>query len=327
MNPETARQYQAFAEVEARGSSPTYERLARAIAADEFTMDLLNQVDERARQPNLLLATLRWHDVDVSDVGTSVSWIQAHSGAVLDVLRTRRTQTNEVARCATLLVALARLPPPLAIVEIGASAGLCLMYDQWRYRYAQGGREQSPGTVDYLGRVDSPVTLNCAVTGVGELPTGVPTIAWRAGLDLNPLDASDPDTRRWLQALVWPEHRDRAVRLAAALAVAAATPPRVLAGDMVRDLEPLLDQAPRDATLVVTHSAALSYLAPDQVAELVDRLRQRGVHRVGAEAPRVLAHLSSRLGDRVVPRGQHLLSIDDEPLAFVGPHGGSLTWL
>ena len=36
----------------------------------------------------------------------------------------RRTQTNEPARCAVLLPALAQLPQPLALIEAGASAGL-----------------------------------------------------------------------------------------------------------------------------------------------------------------------------------------------------------
>jgi hypothetical protein len=51
----------------------------------------------------------------------------------------RRTQTNEAARCAVLLPALALLPQPLALIEVGASAGLCLLYDEWRYHYVGRG--------------------------------------------------------------------------------------------------------------------------------------------------------------------------------------------
>jgi hypothetical protein len=47
----------------------------------------------------------------------------------------RRTQTNEPARCATLLPLLALLPQPLALLEIGASAGLCLLPDLYSYKY------------------------------------------------------------------------------------------------------------------------------------------------------------------------------------------------
>ncbi len=38
----------------------------------------------------------------------------------------KRTQTNEPGRCAVLLPLLAALPQPLALLEVGASAGLCL---------------------------------------------------------------------------------------------------------------------------------------------------------------------------------------------------------
>ncbi len=62
-----------------------------------------------------------------------MSWAHEHAGEVLQVLSTRRTQTNEVTRCATLRPALALLPQPLALIEVGASAGLCLLYDRWRY--------------------------------------------------------------------------------------------------------------------------------------------------------------------------------------------------
>ena len=48
----------------------------------------------------------------------------------------RRTQTNEAARCALLLPLLAALPQPLALLEVGASAGLCLLPDRYGYDYA-----------------------------------------------------------------------------------------------------------------------------------------------------------------------------------------------
>jgi hypothetical protein len=92
------------------------------------------------------------------------------------------------------------------------------------------------------------------------LPTVLPTIAWRVGLDLSPLDAREPATRRWLQCLVWPEHHDRARTLQAALDVAVTVKPRIEKGHLVSDLPALMEQAPRDATLVVVHSATLFYL-------------------------------------------------------------------
>lgn len=64
-------------------------------------------------------------------------------------MRTRRTQTNEVARCALLLPVLTRLPAPLALIEVGAAAGLGLRLDRWAYRYVTqtgiGGSARATG--------------------------------------------------------------------------------------------------------------------------------------------------------------------------------------
>jgi hypothetical protein len=215
------------------------------------------------------------------------------------VLTTRRTQTNEAARCAVLLPALATLPEPLAIVEVGASAGLCLLYDRWAYDY-DGTR---------VG--DGPVTLRCSVSGAVPIPGRVPEIAWRAGLDLNPLDPRDADTRRWLECLVWPEHDDRREVLRGALAVAAQDPPRVVRGDLIGDLPALLDEVPEGLTTVVTHTAVLAYVDDGTAAAFADLCRERGVHRLGAE------------GDG----SDFVVSLDGVPLARAHAHGRSLAWL
>ena len=86
----------------------------------------------------------------------------------------RRTQTNEPARCATLLPALARLPGPLALIEVGASAGLTLLFDHYSYDY-DGHR--------LAGCDPGAPTLRCAVHGPVPLPARLPDhrLAGRAG--------------------------------------------------------------------------------------------------------------------------------------------------
>lgn len=282
MSEEIAQSYRRWARVEAHGSSSTYERLALAVAADPELVALLGTVPASQRQPNLLFGALRWNAVPVEDPQAAVTWARGHPGEILQVLATRRTQTNEVAHCATLLPALALLPPPLALIEVGASAGLCLLYDRWRYHYT------GPDLDVRIGDDESPLTLTCAVDGPVPLPAAVPTIAWRRGLDLNPLDARDPDTRRWLGCLVWPEHHDRARALAAALDVAAGADPDVVAGDLLEGLPALLDRVPAGTTPVVVHSATLTYVEPRVRTAFVAALAARGVHRIGAEGPAVL---------------------------------------
>jgi hypothetical protein len=318
---ETAKLYREWARVEAHGSSLIYERLALAVAEDLAILEFLSKVEPVKRQPNLLFGALRWHNVPVDKPAVALAWLGEHQDAVLAVMRNRLTQTNEVARCATLLPALAPLPQPFALIEVGASAGLCLLYDSWRYHYTGSGVDR------WVGPTKSPLTLSCITTGDVPVPQEVPDVLWRAGLDLNPIDAADPDARRWLQALIWPEHQERADRLDAALAVAAQAAPHIVAGDLVNDLPKLLDQAPTGATVVVTHSATLAYLDQDERNAFITLLADSGVHRLGAEGPRVLPHLTKQIPNDVDINGRFVVSLDDRALALAQPHGRALTWL
>ncbi len=172
------------------------------------------------------------------------------------VAAVRATQTNEPGRCAALLPALAAVEGSIALLEVGAAAGLCLFPDRYGYRYphADGTTELDPADGP------SPVRLPCAIGDVDDIPQRVPEVVWRAGIDLNPLSADDPDAVAWLTALVWPEHEERRERLRAALALAATDPPRVVRGDATERLAEVAAEAPADASLVVFHTAVLAYL-------------------------------------------------------------------
>ena len=315
-----AETYRTWAHSEAAdGATDTYQRLALACADDDRAMSFLSSLPDRQQQPNLLFGVMRWYDVDVADPVAALDWLAGHLDQVRDQLANRRTQTNEAARCATLLPALALLPQPIALVEVGSSAGLCLLYDRWRYHYT--GQD-----VDLvIGPADGPVTLDCRLTGSPPLPQAVPTIVWRAGLDLNPLDPTDPDTRRWLQCLVWPEHTDRASRLTAALEVAASAGPLVGTGDAVDDLAALVARAPYGATVVVQHSAVLGYLTPERREAFRHLVADLGAHRLGAEGFQALPHL--RYADGTTGEGHFVVSLDDEALGYADVHGRSLDWL
>ena len=160
------------------------------------------------------------------------------------------------------------------------------------------------------------------------LPATVPEIRWRAGIDRNPLDPADPDDARWLESLVWPEHHERAARLTAALATAAADPPRVVRGDFATDLATLLAEVPAGLTTVVTHTAALAYVPPE-VGDAVRRTcREAGAWRLGAEGQRVLPDLTAPEG---ADAADFLVSVGDpdggdEVVAVAQPHGRWLRW-
>src|SRR3954464_1698024 len=178
-----ARAYIRFAEEEARGRSPLYEALSRGVAADAEIIAFLAALPAEKRQPNLLLAAVRRLFGTVGDYGAFRRRILDNSGSVRSLMLARSTQPNEPGRCATLLPVLAMLPQPLALLEVGASAGLCLLPDCYGYEF---GGYRLPADPASASRPIFP----CAADKKTPLPCELPQIVWRAGLDLAPVDLS-----------------------------------------------------------------------------------------------------------------------------------------
>src|SRR4051794_30522535 len=149
-----AEWYPLFGTREARGISAAYERLSLAVAASEPVLALLGTLPPPSRQPNLLFGVVRLLGGPVGEPAGFLSWVVANWPAIEPQIRSRVTQTNECGRCAVMLPVLAALPQPLALLEVGASAGLCLYPDRYSYRYGP----------DELG-LGEPV-LSCEATGV-----------------------------------------------------------------------------------------------------------------------------------------------------------------
>jgi hypothetical protein len=244
---------------------------------------------------------------------------QAGDDAVTAVARTygefaRRTQTNEPARCAVLLPALAQLPQPLALIEVGASAGLNLLLDRYSYDYS-GHRLAGLDP-------DAPV-LRCEPRGPVPLPARIPVISWRAGLDLNPLDVTREDDARWLSCLVWPGEGDRAQRLEAAIASARRDPPAMHRGDLLTGLPALAAHAPADATLVIYHTSVLYQVAVDQREQFISTVCGLGAAWLFCEAPGVVPGTDAAAQD-----GQTcVLGRDGRGIALADSHGTWLRWL
>ncbi len=309
-----AENYRAFAQ-EARGRSPVYEALAGSVAQDTAVLGFLASLPPEKRQPNLLFAAARYLLGETPGIGRLRALVRQNRAELAEVMLARRTQTNEPARCATLLPALAQLPPPLALIEVGASAGLTLLIDRYSYDYAG---HQIAGQ-DPLAPI-----LRCAPRGPVPLPARLPAIAWRAGLDLNPLDVTRDDDVRWLSCLVWPGEGDREQRLAAAVTAARRDPPVVHRGDLLTDLPALAAQAPAGATLVVFHSAVLAYVTPEDRRRFAAIVRSLPAVWLSNEAPGLVP-------DMPVPDYQgwpFVLARDGRlPLALADGHGTWLQWL
>src|SRR5688572_1363424 len=168
----TAERYRVFAEVEARDLSDCYEAWALGVADDESTVVLIDELPPQKRQPNLVFSAARYLGAPLSGYAEFRQWLAGNWREVVGVCLARATQTNEPGRCATLLPALAAVPGPLALIEVGASAGLCLYPDQYSYRYEGDGKTQ----VLHPATGPSPVLLECEISGQVAVPEQLPDV-------------------------------------------------------------------------------------------------------------------------------------------------------
>ena len=332
LEAETLRDYYGkFARLEASGTSPIYTAWAEGVAADDEVIALLLELPRPKRQANLLFAAARHLGAGEGTYADLRAWLLRHWNDVRELMLARSTQTNEAGRCATLLPALARIPGPLALMEVGASAGLCLYPDRYSYRFTVTGAvgaEFAQSTT--LDPADGPsaVVLDCELTNISA-PERLPEVAWRAGIDLNPLDITDVDQREWLTSLIWPEHEARRERLLAAASIAAADPPHLVRGDLLDTVESLLAEVPAGTQPVVFHSAVLAYVDAEVRACFASLMRSRDdVVWISNEGVGVLPDTPAQLETLGVEAdGRFVLSVDGRAVALTGPHGQSYTGL
>ena len=316
--------YRDFGEIEAHGQSPIFEEWALGVAGDPHVLELIDGLPLQKRQPNLVFATARILGAPVGGYPAFRAWLTEHWPDVACEAERRMTQTNEPRRCAALLPALARIDGPLALLELGASAGLCLYPDRYSYRY--GDRDWlhptlGPSSVRIETAVDNAVTESASQW----IPVRMPNIVWRAGIDLHPLDVRNDEDVRWLETLVWPEQVDRLERIRSAITIVKEDPPTLIAGDAIEHLSVFAAVAPTDATLVIITSAMLVYLPYPERMQLVDTIRSLAAHWVSLDGIGVLPEV-----DALHPhphRGRFTLALEGKPLAEVGPHGQYVEWL
>ncbi|WES64784.1 DUF2332 domain-containing protein [Microbacter sp. GSS18] len=314
---EVVERYRRFARDEAPGRSALYAEWAAGVAADPVTAGLLARIPAVRRQPPLVFAIARMLGAPEAAYPEWAAWLGVHIDAVVGEASRRSLQTNEPLRCAALLPALSMIPGPIALLELGASAGLCLHPDRYSYRY-DGGPDLDPPTGP------SPVVLSSRLTGPAAVR--MPEIVWRGGIDLAPLDPRDRDDRAFLQALVWPGEAGRAERIRRALDIAAAHPAPIAAGDASYPdvLHAAVSAAPRGATLVVATPGVLPHIPRQARERLIDMLA-RGPWRWVTIDPAGL-HDAWRPRLDAAGWGGFVLGLDARALAAVDPLGASVEW-
>ena len=244
--------------------------------------------------------------------------VEQHRAEIRSALD-RPVQTNEVGRAAGLiggfLTVAGRTGLPLRLLEIGASAGLLLRWDAFRYE-ARG---------DKWGPPDSPVRL-CSFNSEKPLPFEVEAeIAERDGCDTDPIDANSEAGRLTLLSYVWPDQLARIRNLRAALEVARSIPIEVERANAAEWLEDRLAEPQPGVATIVYHSIVLQYLADDDFDRLGAAITRAGK---AATAAAPIAWLRMEPGGKEAhvrltawPKGRERL------VATCSYHGASVRWL
>ena len=336
-------EFHHFARVEAPAlTSPMYAELAYGVSLDDELLALAARKRSRQPAPNMLFAAVQYlllngveHSLALHYPGVSGeerpfepafpefrAFCLEHREQIARIIASRSTQTQVVRRCTCLLPVFSLIyresTAPLALIDIGASGGLNLNFDRYAYLYRRDGSE----TI-YWGQNQASVTLDADLRGPGTLPLleeSIP-IASRDGIDLNPIDLSNPDQLLWQRALIWPEHRERHRQLIEAGAELNESPVRLHRGDATELLPGLLMEITDDMAPVVYSTAALYQFPRVSRRHLSEGLaaysRERPVWQVALEGVHPPSLTLTRYRDG---------SGESELLARASPHGWWIEW-
>jgi hypothetical protein len=257
------------------------------------------------------------------DAGLAGAWealrdLIARDGDAVHALAARPCQTNEVGRCAPLLFgfleAAALTGLPFRLLEVGASAGLNLRWDH--FRYGGGGAVWGPA--------DSPVDLSGSWIDAPPFADARIEVVERLGCDLRPLDPGRDEDRLTLQSSVWADQTTRFARLRGALELAARIPVTVAAASLHEWLPDQLARPRAGATTVVYHSVVDEYLPDDARRAFHASMAEAGA-RATREAPLAWVRLEPASSIR-----EHAVTLrlwpegEERRLALSGAHGSGV---
>ncbi|MDM5248914.1 DUF2332 domain-containing protein [Lysinibacillus sp. G4S2] len=290
-----SQQFRTFAKNECENSSPLYEHLANKIADDEEILKIATFIPQGQPVPNLLLAGVHYLLSSSQDelvhfypslttTPKSINevypvfraFVLSHSDELKALLQEKLVQTNEIRRCSYLYPMMTEIyerhQKPLALIEIGASAGLQLGMDQYNYCYNQQL---------HVTNSDSSFVLSSENRGES-LPASIsisPVVCQRIGIDLNPIDIHNKKELQWLQALIWPEHQERRLLLNQALPILKELDLQLIKGDGIKLLKDISREINQEAMLVVYHTHVANQIPMELRLELIEQLKEISMAR------------------------------------------------
>ncbi|UTR13048.1 DUF2332 domain-containing protein [Evansella sp. LMS18] len=291
-----ANKFNRFATEECRGSSELYEYLSLQIAQDKEILELASHSQPGQPVPNLLLGAvhyllLRGKEHKLKYYYPSIvpkpqnmeeiypyfkDFCMENRGEIISLLKKWLVQTNEVRRCSYLYPVFnyiyETVKKPLALIEIGTSAGLQLLWDKYSYSY---------GTDEVYGNTASNVTITSEVRGAN-FPAAYmanPPVAVRIGVDLNTIDLTNEDEYLWLQALIWPEHEERRELLSSAAEYVKKSSVTLIEGDGTDLLMELEKEISEKYAICVFHTHVANQMPQESKSKLLKNVEEIGEKR------------------------------------------------
>ena len=244
--------------------------------------------------------------------------VRQHATALRDLVNLP-VQTNEVGRSAALLGGfldvVCRTGLPLRLLEIGASAGLILRWDQYRYEQGDEG----------WGNPRSPVRISGAFGDAHPRFDVAVRITERRGCDALPIEPNTEEGKLTLQSYVWPDQLERFRRLASAIDIAHRVPAQLDQANAADWIKAALAAGVHGVATVVFHSIVWQYLAPEDRARIE---RDMTIAGQAATIDNPLAWLRFEPGrDAAEVHLQLWPGGEDRLLARSGFHGKPVHWV
>lgn len=281
---------------ECRGTSPLYETLALGIADHEGLLRVASNARDGQPVPNLFLGAVHYSllsgvEHPLRDYYSSLTENPLPSDAhvmtlfedfcslyefeINEILQTKRVQTNEVRRCAYLYPSFCsvykRLEKPLALIELGTSAGFQLLWDRYAYEFNDVPRRYgfSEASLHLKAQVDGPIEE--------VLQEKAPPVLSRVGVDLHVNDVANRADRLWLEALIWPEHADRRALFAQAVqCIEREQSLTLIEVEGVECLRELVQEISKEAVVCVFHTHVANQMSEKVKRRLLDEVRHLG---------------------------------------------------
>ncbi|MCM3123150.1 MULTISPECIES: DUF2332 domain-containing protein [unclassified Mesobacillus] len=296
MDSKIFEKFKHFAVHECWGSSPLYECLSLKIAEDREMLELASKVRIGQPVPNLLLGAVHYllmqgYEHPLAEFYPSltdnpresdeafaafVDFCREYREEITEIIESKIVQTNEVRRCSYLYPVFSHIyrmvQKPLALIEIGTSAGLQLFLDQYSYSY---------GTGQIYGKTDSPVHLTSKIEGQNNLfsEMDIPKVKTRIGIDLHINDVKNMEDYLWLNALIWPEHHERRELFEKAANFVANQSLRLIEGDGAEMLSSLAGEIPDEQVISVFHTHVANQMPGTTKKKLLDQVKEIGERR------------------------------------------------